>query len=559
MKRVYLGVGASLAVGLLSASGAFASSLDYAMSVGQVEMGDTVNYVIEATSDGGYIAGGQTIQCFKIEYGGGGIRGGAKAIDWVGSSNEGWINRWVEGEVVPMADCEEYYANAPQPKGGEEAELKSYRQKVDAPISTLKAADRDGEPTVNFYDYCERPHRGGGLADAEGVSYMGGNGAISAIMATAPVMRLTELDSDAYYTYTCVDYAAKFKQDGTKEWLQTIRNGDMPVAVGETNSDYRLLTRYGMLYTFAKTNGEEGISTATGVWDVDDAIINQNGTTVVTTNDDIVLLGANGSVTKEMPEVDNDTEWSSYYPTGSEVSKPLVRTDDGFIVMKYSEKKTGEDEDGNDIWEETVSIVKVSNDLSNVETLLEIDGEEMSAIGWNLEVVSADQDGNIAMIVPIRDEDTGRSTAYLVTMDQNGNGIAAKPVEEIIGDTSNPVDELPLFVDNLTLVDTFGQKLIRLTPELEEIDNYPLVDGEMIYDATPLTDGSLAAVGRSSTSTDNYTVDGAMNGTYLRLAAAKASGTSNPQTADDVNILAISGAMATLVAAGVAMLISKRR
>ena len=57
-KRAIFGVGAaSLAVGLLSASGAFASSLDYAMSVGQVEMGDTVNYVIEATSDGGYIAG----------------------------------------------------------------------------------------------------------------------------------------------------------------------------------------------------------------------------------------------------------------------------------------------------------------------------------------------------------------------------------------------------------------------------------------------------------------------------------------------------------------------
>lgn len=46
-KRAIFGVGvASLTVGLLSAGGAFASSLDYAMSVGQVEMGDTGNYVI---------------------------------------------------------------------------------------------------------------------------------------------------------------------------------------------------------------------------------------------------------------------------------------------------------------------------------------------------------------------------------------------------------------------------------------------------------------------------------------------------------------------------------
>ena len=61
-KRVMFGVGATVATALLSVSGvAFADGLDYAMSVGQVDMADTANYVIEATSDGGYVAGGQTV------------------------------------------------------------------------------------------------------------------------------------------------------------------------------------------------------------------------------------------------------------------------------------------------------------------------------------------------------------------------------------------------------------------------------------------------------------------------------------------------------------------
>lgn len=57
---------AVLSAGVLAASSAFAVDLlDYANSVGQVDEADTVNWVIGATSDGGYVAGGQTVQCFK--------------------------------------------------------------------------------------------------------------------------------------------------------------------------------------------------------------------------------------------------------------------------------------------------------------------------------------------------------------------------------------------------------------------------------------------------------------------------------------------------------------
>ena len=555
-KRAIFGVGvASLAVGLLSASGAFASSLDYAMSVGQVEMGDTVNYVIEATSDGGYIAGGQTIQCFKIMNGGGALYDRYE-------SGGGWIRNRVEGEVVPMADCEEYYSMYGGPKSAGN-ELKSYRKKVDSPAPVaIKAADRDDDGMgLNFYDYCEFPYRGeNDEKSAKNVGYRS-NGVLSAITATAPTMRLAELDPDAdYYTYTCVDYAAKFKQDGTKEWLTTIRNGDIPVAVGETASDYRLLTNRGMLYTFAKTNGDEGLTASTGVPSAEDAIINPNGTTVVVSEGDIVLLGSNGAVTKELEEVDTDTEWSNYLARSS-YSKPLVRTSDGFIIVKEEEKKTGVDDDGHDVWEYGASIVKVSTDLGTTTPLLTFDEDDLEILDGPIEVLTADNDGNYALLAPIYDEDSDQTVYFVVSVDKDGNAIAGTTLEELVGDaeSSSQDQEMPLFVDNFTLVDTNGQKLVRLTTELTEIDNYPLADGEMIYDAVSLTDGSLAAVGRSSTSTDNYTVDGNMNGTYLRLTAKTSGGTANPQTGDDINAALIGGVVVAIVLSGSAIIVGKRR
>ncbi|MDO4219895.1 MAG: hypothetical protein Q4D22_01555 [Candidatus Saccharibacteria bacterium] len=68
-KRAILGVSALLAVAVLPVANVFAadSALDYANSIGQIENGDTINRVVEATSDGGYIVGGQTVGCIKYE------------------------------------------------------------------------------------------------------------------------------------------------------------------------------------------------------------------------------------------------------------------------------------------------------------------------------------------------------------------------------------------------------------------------------------------------------------------------------------------------------------
>ena len=70
----------------------------------------------------------------------------------------------------------------------------------------------------------------------------------------------------------------------------------------------------------------------------------------------------------------------------------------------------------------------------------------------------------------------------------------------------------------------------------------------------------MAAVGRATASTDNYTVDGGMNGTYLRLSAAKnTNGTNNPNTLDDTEVFALGGGVAVAVVAGAVVMLGKRR
>ena len=107
MKRLVFGLGASLAVGLLSTTGVFASSLDYAKSVGQVDMADTGNFVIEATSDGGYVVGGQTVQCFKQAWAGpvNSLDGNLKPATLMAQPASGYIRKTVYGEVAPMEEC----------------------------------------------------------------------------------------------------------------------------------------------------------------------------------------------------------------------------------------------------------------------------------------------------------------------------------------------------------------------------------------------------------------------------------------------------------------------
>ncbi len=511
-------------------------------------MADTANYVVEATSDGGYVAGGQTVQCFKEEYGAVAKKSAVAA--------GGWINRGIPDDAVAvmMSECEEYFEDHSYAE-----ELGSYKGKVDTPTNAVTAAKKDATLTAGsdsgtlLEDICGyyRPGNGGPKASGDAAAFSG----------TLPSVRLAEYDENAYYNYYCVDYIAKFKQDGTKEWLTTIRNGDMPAAVGETSSDYRLITENGMLYTFAKTSGDGEDEIYTDAYSVNDAIINNDGSIVVVMSSGSVgIMDDEGVGGKILDDVETDTTYDEYDVYSSPVGRPIVRTDDGFIITSNHWEMTGTDPDtGEEIWEESLNIVKVSNDLETVTTIASLTEDDLEGVDA-IYAVSATPEGDVALIVVAYDEDEDEYTPMMVTINKDGEAIAAKPLDEMMTIDPDDYDDMPLILDNLTIVDPVTKKLTRYNADLTEIDSYDLGDGEMVYDAVVLTDSSMAAVGLSTASTDNYTVDGNVNGTYLRLAATKAaSDTTNPQTGDDVNIFAISSVFAAIVAAGLGVLITKRR
>ena len=488
-KRAFWGAAAPLAIGLLLTPSAFASSLDYAKSIGQIEMGDTINYVIEATSDGGYVVGGRTLICLKYEYEeeDGGVRGQEEP----------------EGVGVPISECMEYN------------DMSS-----DTSISTL-------------FDWTCSDERGG----------KGG--------------------TVRYYDLECFDYIAKFQQNGSKEWLTLIDDASQPVAVGETTSDYRLLTEKGELFTFAKANGSEGLNSEIDVNRIYDAIINNDGTIIAAIRSEmsgIVLFGRNGQYAGGLTNEISDTSEIVYGVDYTPGMSPLVRTKDGIVALKI---RRDYNPSTDEMTLSKVSVEKISTDLQVKTPIVEYSAQDLEENGIRTaQVLSADQDGNVLLAAAVQDEAGGDSyNSKLISINKDGEIIAMKNTEDVIPIPNSSItpDNMPRVLDDFTFVIPTSSKLIHLSPSLEVADAYELGSGEIIYDIVALKDGSLAGVGRSTASTANYTVDGGMNGTYLRLAAKKPSGATNPNTLDDANIFALGGDVAVAVIAGAAMMLGKRR
>ena len=458
-KRALWGIIAPFAISILLVPSAFADSLDYVESIGQVEASDTINYVIEATSDGGYVVGGQIVQCNMAEGGDPSAKGGTATLgDCLG-----------DGDDIAFGACE---------------------------------------------------------ADSNGLK-----------------------GDDGDYEMTCLNYIAKFKQDGTKEWLSVIDDSVFPVAVGETNTDYRLLTTAGTLYTFAKANGAEGSSLSVEIDNIEDAIINNDGTIAYSRDGGIGLLAADGSIAKTLL----DSEDEGYYTKGAKVSRALVRSGDSFVIMHWNDNNEG--------------IVKVSNDLNTITEILSFDWTEVvNETGLiEFDVLSADEDDNVLVGAYYDDLDSGSYGVMIVSINKDGEIVAAKTVDELLGIPSNSYngwDPMLRFLDDYTVSNPASGEILRLAPDLTVIDSIDLAESEIIYDATLLTDKSMAAVGRSSISTNNYTVDGGINGTYLRIITAKSSDNgneTNPNTDDEIAAYLVGGGMIVAIITGVGLLVGRRR
>ena len=499
-KRAILGVSALLAVAVLPVANVFAadSALDYANSIGQIENGDTINRVVEATSDGGYIVGGQTVGCIKYEL-----------------------------EIIK----EDLYQD-------QEAEAKLAAGKPLLPIDYVFATLQECE---EFFAEQET-----GVADIKEVRIESGAPLVEKIcngmmapkdyLAEAGVrdVEAEEADPEYVYNYICMDYVAKFKQDGTNEWLETINDNDEPFAVGETNSDYRMLTKSGSLYTFDKASGEEGIATRIDAPWFKAAKFDSDGSLYIIGDRDLVKYGKNGQEVAALPNSsDGDTRFFA-----------------NKIVMNgeiYVNRETYNSETDSYVEE----IVKVSKDLGTVTPIITVPEDK------NVYVVSSDDEGNFltlecdALVELVADVNAstkagdGEEKVDCCTIrshDEDGEVLAEEA--DIERESISP----DAFLDGYVIYDYEANTIAKMNKNLEPEFIYALDDGEIVYNVTTLNDGSTVAVGYSTNSTANYEVAGSQNGIQLRLGSVKdttdptGDNPSNPSTLDNAHIFVISGA-----------------
>ena len=497
-KRAILGVSALLAVAVLPVANVFAadSALDYANSIGQIENGDTINRVVEATSDGGYIVGGQTVGCIKYEL---------EIIKEDLYQEQDAEAKLAEKQLMPidyvfatLQECEDYFAE--QETGGTIARTKSGVSLVEEICGGMMAPK----------DY---------LSDAN--------------VREAEDEETEEVEPVYAYDYICMDYVAKFKQDGANEWLETINDNDEPFAVGETNSDYRMLTKSGSLYTFDKASGEEGIATRIdGPW-FKAAKFDSDGSLYIIGDRALVKYGKNGQEVAALPNSsDGDTRFFA-----------------NKIVMNgeiYVNRETYNSETDSYVEE----IVKVSKDLGTVTPIITVPE------GKNVYVVSSDDEGNFLTLEcdalaetvladALTKADDGEEKVDCCTIrshDEDGEVLAEEA--DIERESISP----DAFLDGYVIYDYEANTIAKMNKNLEPEFIYTLDDGEIVYNVTTLNDGSTVAVGYSTNSTANYEVAGAQNGIQLRLGSAKnttdptGDNPSNPSTLDNAHIFVISGA-----------------
>lgn len=344
----------------------------------------------------------------------------------------------------------------------------------------------------------------------------------------------------------CKSYIAKFKKDGTREWLTAIDDDNRPVAVGEIASGYRLLVDGGIVYTVSK-NGEYLGSME--LYDEPTAIdagkFDKDGSLFVVDYSGISKYNQSGELIAQLPaDDDSATTWEEFY-IGDKLMRHRLAMN-GDIYMDYCTGSTDSD-DG------LCGIAKISKDLKTVTPIVVDDFEK----GEVSSVVSSDSNGNILVISVVYDTEVDEDgdivysnphDSKLVVYDKDGNKLSEMNMDE---DMFNgffggpiPIDVMPGFV----LYSPAVNRIIKLNTNLEPAIDFELNDGEVANNSAILDDGSIVLVGDSTSSTDHYDVEGARNGIQIRLDAKggepepTGDGTVNPSTLDNIQIIvAISG------------------
>ncbi len=522
MKRIVIGGLAILSAATLPFTGfAYAAStVDYEYSVGQVEGADTINWVVEATDDGGYVVGGQTVMCYrtpKVQYFDAGDANSTG--DDLGTTADLSITQDEAGpepepERISYKDCVKYYQENP-----DLITFENYNQ------SGQKSGKKGGgtlnnSPSGSFsetlsHSILGQACLGGGIRSAAGLG-----GDLSG-------------DSESEYQYLvyCTDYIAKFKTDGTKEWLTTFKDSYRPVAVKKVNTGYRLLDEKGGLYNFS-SKGVEGENDYVESDTLGKAYFNEDGSFVTVDGINVYHYSADGTRSEGGLEYENgnqgEVSYTNVFPAG-----------DGYVIVKTTHNYSDNTE--------SYSIVDASKNLGTTK-------ERNLAGVTNPFLISANKNGDV--IVGYTNED---NKPVLVSFDKNGKKLGeytGTAVEDFAKAGIGYKDFAVGVIDANAgpgIPTTMGMaapvaKIIKFNRDMTIRYEYTGSGSEFIADVAELNDKSLAGVGLAIKGSTAIPVTGDANGGYLRLVAStntkpttSTEKVKNPKTFDGVDVLAIAG------------------
>ncbi len=486
------------------------SVVDYEKSIGQVDGADTVNWVVEATDDGGYVVGGQTIMCYKdmlpepvLQ-----MKGDMKAFSY--ADEEGV-------EVAPFSECLKYY----QDHGY--IETWNYHPGM-VPVLGANTNDDDKRGVSTSGDEFMMNVSKTLIAKVCGF----GDGGLVTNWAN------DDDDGDETYSYaaSCIDYIAKFQSNGTKQWLTTVEDSQRPVAVKKVGNGYSLMTSYGMVYDFSST-GAKGENRVNRVNDmISSAYFNDDGSTIALvgrslpgSSKTLVAHSAAGAVLKT-----ERLENGFFYN--------LFPTDNGYVAQKQIF--------GSDPASSSSEIVDIAKDLSTItKRSLNVPAGKGAAL------LSADRAGNI--IVGLYALGSEGQDNIIASFDKSGNKLGQydfgsanmEGFKSFKDFTLGFVDGEAVFSETARLV-----KMISFNSDLSVKYEYVGGGDEFVADVARLKDDSLAGVGLALKGSSKIPVTGEANGGYLRLTGAAAPSqpvqkpstkpnVKNPNTFDGIDVVAI--------------------
>ena len=496
MKRKIFGGLAVLSAALVPFSGvaSAASTVDYEKSVGQVDGADTINWVVEATNDGGYVVGGQTVACYRESH------AAVKKLIYPDGP---------QGEKVAYEECVKYYASHPILE-----ELSNTDESSSAP---------------SVYDLCAQKHvlarkqaSGGGLG----------------LMANGDGADAGETDEEEYYySFSCVDYIAKFKTNGTKEWLTTINDGNQPIAVKKINDgSYRLLTNSSTLYTFS-AKGVEGISKGLlGYYD--NAYFNNDGSFVAQYDDYMIDAYNTNGVKQKTIGGSGDIDYSSLLPAGMDKYVAL-----GCVVNVASNNVNDSPVPIGLASTSNCSIYDINKDLASVKKR-ELKNFDSSSI----KLVSANKYGDVAVVT------VGEDGLDAYSYDKDGNKIGEMKGVKLNPEAVKTYKDFAIGEVKMSDEKPITNEVTMYNRDLSVKYNYSGSGHEIVNDVVLLNDDSLVGVGVAFKDSTTIPVTGNANGGYMRLTAKQQEtqkptakpNVKNPKTWDAVDTIATIGGIALL-------------